>query len=84
MPAYYLSRHPMDGLNKFCDTLYLEQQRDPLCQEINFFLKNNEHTPHCCQQFKNLIKSWDNLLWLRKANNDYPDRNVILLPASLK
>jgi hypothetical protein len=37
MPADYLSRHPIDTLEEFHDTLYLEQHRDPLCQEIIFF-----------------------------------------------
>jgi hypothetical protein len=38
-----------------------------------------------------LIKAWgdgcfnqDGLLWHRRTNNNYPDRNVIALPASLK
>jgi hypothetical protein len=36
MPADYLSRHPIDALEEFHDTLFLEQQRNPLCQEITF------------------------------------------------
>jgi hypothetical protein len=39
MPVDYLSRHRVDALGDFHDTLYVEQQRDPLCTEINFFLK---------------------------------------------
>jgi hypothetical protein len=59
MPADYLSKHLIDKLEDFHDTLCLEQLRDPLCQEITFFLRNAETTPHCSQHYENLIKDWE-------------------------
>jgi hypothetical protein len=49
MPTDSSSRYPIDGLKDFHDTLYLKQQIEHLCQEINYFLENNENTPHSAQ-----------------------------------
>jgi hypothetical protein len=60
MQADYLSRHPIDDLNDFHDTLWLE--------------KVETHCAGCTQ---------DDLLWRRRPNHNYPDRYVIVQPASL-
>ena len=45
MPADYLSRHPIDDLEEFHDTLYLNCKETLCAKKSNFFLKT-ANTPH--------------------------------------
>jgi hypothetical protein len=83
MLADLRSRHTTAGLDNFNYTLYVEQLRDQLWQEIANFLKNQENTPYYAHHYKDGCFTQNDLLWRRRTNHNYPDRNVIVLPASL-
>jgi hypothetical protein len=53
MPADYLSRHPIDEISfryqdenvSFRETLFVEQYREQLCQELKYYLDNRKVHP---------------------------------------
>ena len=65
------------------DTLIVEQYRDELCQELKYFLENYEINPRAPMWTRHFYPRCINLVKKRSKPN-YPERNVIILPQSLK
>ena len=91
MPADFLSRNPIDGVHDLTEGILAEQYLDELCQELRYYLEHFEPSPHCSKHIQRQIQEWgedcflqDHLIWRRRANKGYPDRNVIVLPQAFK